>query len=172
MMLSLSYNGENLQWVAVAGETQAGNASEPWYGKMHAFLETEEEDEVNEIHVTWLERCPDIKGIYYQLCTITTEAWIPVDSVILFGINVSLHFDKSLHKTFFSITTPLNLIKKIWSSKDKRKTFSELVKNVETDHNVTIRNITTVKSRKLKGCNVWTSERDLAKAVFEDSCKA
>ena len=197
-MLTLAYNGDNTQWVAVQGsqsDDQGSFDKDVWFGRVESYSngshgrgegeegqageEREEGEEGEEgekgeegeamLQVIWLKKSTRKKAgtNRYELCTSTPEAWIPIDSVILFGVNFRLHFIWQTRKTVLELKTPMRLIKKIWISKNKQETFSQLVLSLSDDDDYEGNAIyQVVRKRKVVSSKIWKSEEEIATSIF------
>lgn len=163
--LSLSRNGENMEWVAVAGGTDGSHDLSPWFGRISD--QREEEDNTVSYYVTWLELCNDVNiaGQYYQYSTSTPNAWIPEASIIVFGVDMALKLVKKNRRTVFRVQTPIPLIKKIWKSNSKQETFDKLVKSITSCFSTAVIQETVKRHACLKK-DLWRSEGELALSLF------
>ena len=164
--MSLSSNGQNSQWVAVEGGTDAADDPDPWFGK--AIEHRVNDDGTESVHVIWLEQCDELRGKFYQLCKSTSKMWISLQNVILFGVEIHLHLIKDSKRRVFQIITPLHIIKTIWKSRTKQVTFNELVQ-VLADYNIDVQQI--VKKRTFVKKDKWLSQKEFSLAIYEASIK-
>lgn len=170
-MLSLTYDGGNTcSWVAVQG--QSGDKpfdKDPWFGKVDEYDDSGEhggEEGTAMLKVIWLEvsKVKKAGSHRYQLSTSSPGTWIPMESVILFGINFQIHLVWQADATLLELKTPMGLIKKIWTSKNKNETFNQLVLSLSDDESSAIRGV--VRKGKIISTNLWKAEEEITTDIF------
>ena len=135
--LSTKYERGGHQWVACVGGTDTDTDKKAWIGRI--LEDRVDSSGLTQLYVMWLERKPDKKFILYHLCQRTPKNWIPIDSVILFGISVGMLVDRNSKEQLFDVKTPTKFINKMWKSSNKQETFDELVKPATDDPQIDMR---------------------------------
>lgn len=159
----MSYDGKNVQWVAVAGEADAN----PWIGRIEESSQPDDGG-VMQFRVTWLEPYKDpelVRLCQYQFCKEYSSAWISIDAVIVFGVHMQTRYCESAGKAILELKTPMSLLKKLSASQDPKQTFGDLVSDVCALGGPAIQQIVKERPKKIKFR--WESESHLIDAICD-----